>query len=374
MPEGGYQEKTEKATPKRRAEARKKGQVAQSRDISSVAVLFCALGFFFITGSWMFWRLSDVMRGIFQNIGTLDLQGSSAQAFFLEISEKVFEVLMPLMLIILIAGIAANVLQFGFMFTVESLSFKLSKLNPVSGIKRLFSLKSLVELLKSLFKIVVVAGIAYLTMKGEIENIPSLINISVGEILSYLGEISFKICFFTCLALVFLAALDYAYQRWEYEKQLKMTKQEVRDELKQTEGDPAIKARIRNVQREMAQRRMMEEVPGADVVITNPTSLAIALKYDTQIMMAPRVVAKGAGVIAENIKKIAEENSIPIVEDKPLAQTLFKAVEIGEYIPVELYRAVAEILAYVYRLKGTLKKQEKSAGWRMDQSNDAVGV
>ena len=155
----------------------------------------------------------------------------------------------------------------------------------------------------------------------------------------------------TCLTLIILSALDYAFQRWQHEKSLRMTKQEVKDEFKQREGDPAVKARIKSIQREMAQRRMMESVPEADVVITNPTSLAIALKYDAEAMMAPRVIAKGAGFIADRIKKIAKENGVPLVEHKPLAQTLFKLVEIGEFIPVSLYKAVAEVLAYVYGLK-----------------------
>jgi len=352
MAEGSGQEKTEKATPKRRQEARKKGQVAQSREIPSVLVLLFALGFFFFAGSWMFCNISEIMRESFQNIGTLHLQDVSFNTFLSGILIKIVVVLMPLMLVILVAGVGANLLQFGFLFNTESISPKLSKLNPISGIRKLFSVKSLAELLKSLFKIAIVGCIAFITVRGDLINIPSLIQMDVEEIVYYIGRASFKICFSTCLVLILLAALDYAFQRWQYEKELKMTKQEVKDESKQTEGDPAIKARIRSIQREMAQRRMMDDVPKADVVITNPTSLAIALKYDAEAMMAPKVIAKGAGFIAESIKKLAEEKAIPIVEDKPLAQTLYKAVEIGGYIPNELYRAVAEILAYVYRLKG----------------------
>jgi flagellar biosynthetic protein FlhB len=178
----------------------------------------------------------------------------------------------------------------------------------------------------------------------------------VGEILFFIGRVSFSICFYTSLALIVLAALDYAFQRFQYEESLKMSKQELKDELKQREGDPLVKARIRRTQIEMARRRMMEAVPEADVVITNPNSLAVALKYDAEKMIAPRVIAKGAGFIAERIKEIAKDKGIPVIENKPLAQTLFKVVEIGEFIPVNLYRAVAEILAYVYRLKGVKSK------------------
>ncbi|MBW2169003.1 MAG: flagellar biosynthesis protein FlhB [Deltaproteobacteria bacterium] len=352
MPEGSNQEKTEPATPKRRQEAREKGQVAQSREISSTLVLLSGLGFFALSGSWMFLNLSEFMGGIFQNINSLRFDGSSVYPFLLEVLQRVFMILMPLMLLVLIAGIAANLLQVGFLFTGKPLVPKLSKLNPINGIKKLFSLRSLVELVKSVFKLLFVGGIAFLLLKGELETIPSLMQMGVGDILSFIGRVAFKIRFYTCLALIILAALDYAYQRWQHEKDLKMTKQEVKDELKQREGDPIVKAMIKIVEGEMSQRRMREMIPEADVVITNPTNLAIALKYTAEGMMAPRVIAKGAGFIAERIKEIAREKGIPIIENKPLAQTLFKVVGIGDFIPVNLYRAVAEILAYVYRLKG----------------------
>jgi len=181
---------------------------------------------------------------------------------------------------------------------------------------------------------------------------PELILCSVVDILAFTGWVAFKICLGACVTLIVLAALDYAYQRWEYEKSLRMTKQEVKDEYKQTEGDPNVKARIRSIQLETARRRMMEAVPEADVVITNPTHLAVALRFDAHKMAAPCVVAKGSGYVAERIKQIAEEHHVPIVENKPLARTLVKTVDIGDVIPVELYKAVAQILAYVYRLKG----------------------
>jgi flagellar biosynthetic protein FlhB len=352
MPEAKGQEKTEPATPKRREEAKKKGQVAQSREIPSVLVLMSSLGVLFFSGSWMLVGLSGFMGGIFRNIDSLHhLQAISAHSFLVEIFSQVIKILMPLMFAVLIAGIASNILQVGFLFTAEPLTPKLSKLNPFEGIKRLVSLKSLAELVKSVIKLFFVGSIAFLMIKGELTNIPSLMHMGVADTLSFIARVSIKICFFTCLTLIILSALDYAFQRWQHEKSLRMTKQEVKDEFKQREGDPAVKARIKSIQREMARRRMMESVPEADVVITNPTSLAIALKYDAAAMMAPRVIAKGAGLIADRIKKIAKENSVPLVEHKSLAQTLFKLVEIGEFIPVSLYKAVAEVLAYVYSLK-----------------------
>lgn len=351
MPDRSDQNRTEPATPKRREEARKKGQLAQSREVSSVLVLLCALAAFFFSGVHMFQGLSGLMRGVFQNIATLRLQQGSALVFLLEVFQQIFIILMPLMLAVAVAGVAANLFQVGFLFTLEPLTPKLSKLNPFSGIKRLLSLRSLAELAKSLLKVVFVGGVAFVMVKSELENIPALIHTDVSQTLSFFARVSFQIGFYTCLTLIVLAGLDYAFQRWQYEKSLRMTKQEVKDELKQREGDPAVKARIRSVQREMAQRRMMESVPNADVVITNPTKLAIALKYDAEKMMAPRVTAKGAGLVAERIKALAKENGVPLFEHKPLAQTLFKLVEIGGTIPASLYQAVAEILAYVYGLK-----------------------
>jgi flagellar biosynthetic protein FlhB len=218
--------------------------------------------------------------------------------------------------------------------------------------KRFVSLKSLVELGKSIIKILFIGGIAYLILKSDLEEFPNLIQQEVGQIVVFIARVSLKLFFLVSLAMIVLAVLDYIYQRWQYEQDLKMTKQEVKDEFKQSQGDPKVKARIRGVQLEMARRRMMEAVPEADVVITNPTHLAIALKFDSREMIAPRVVAKGAGFVAQRIREIAEENRIPLVEEKPLAQALYKMVEIGDYIPAELYRAVAEVLAYVYRLKG----------------------
>jgi len=351
MPQGKDQEKNEPATPKRRQEARKQGQIAKSREIPSVLVLLSSLGVFYFSGSYMFWNLSDLMRGIFQNIGFLHVESASVYVLLLKIAQQIFKILIPLMLIIIVAGIGANLLQVGFLFTAGPLTPKLSKINPIKGMGRLFSMSSLVELIKSIIKIFVVCFAAFFIVRGELESIPSLMQFEVREILSFFAMVSLKICLYTCLTLIVLAALDYVYQRWQHEKNLRMTKQEVKDELKQREGDPSVKTRIRKIQMEMSQRRMMEAVSEADVVITNPTSMAIALQYDTERMIAPQLIAKGADFIAERIKKIAEENGIPIVEHKLLAQTLFKSVEIGEFIPADLYRAVAEILAYVYQLK-----------------------
>jgi flagellar biosynthetic protein FlhB len=353
MPEGPGGERTEKATAKKRAKARSEGQVAQSKEISSVMILMTALAVFYYGGSWIFWSLSENIIGVYQNIGTLRFNSvADASAFSVEILFQYLAVMMPFLLPLAIIGFIANVMQVGLEFHSEAMELKLSKMNPISGMKRFVSLKSLVELAKSIVKLLFIGSIAYLLVKSDMKKFPILIHQEVGQILVFIARVALKVCFFVCLAMIALAALDYIYQRWQHEQDLKMTKQEVKDEQKLTYGDPKVKARIRGVQLEMARRRMMEAVPEADVVITNPTHLAIALKFDAQEMIAPRVLAKGSGHIAQRIREIAVAHQIPLVEEKPLAQALFKMVEIGDYIPAELYRAVAEVLAYVYRLKG----------------------
>jgi flagellar biosynthetic protein FlhB len=355
MAEESFQEKTEQPTPKKIADARKKGTVAQSREIPSAIILLTSLGFFFFSGSWMFSSLSEFMGGILRNIGSFRIHDiTTASTLSVIILKNVLSIILPFMLAVVAAGIVANIVQIGFLFSPEAFSPKLSKFNPIKGIKKLFSLKSLVELVKSLIKITFVSGIAYLTIKTELKTIPTLMQMDIKDIISFIGTTSFKICLYVSMALIIMAVLDYAYQKYEHIKSLKMTKQEVKDENKQTEGDPKVKARIRSIQIEMSRRRMMESVPEADVVITNPTHLAIALKFDSEKMIAPKIVAKGAGKIAERIREIAGENHVPIVENKPLARTIFKIAEIGDYIPAELYQAVAEVLAYVYRLKGSI--------------------
>ena len=357
MPENTGQERTERATPKKKQDARSRGQVAQSREVPSVMILMASAVFFYFGGTWLLWNLSEFIIGVYQNIDSLRFNNiSEASVFSVEILNKLLLILLPILVPILIAGIFANVIQVGFQINSEPMSPKLSKLNPISGMKRFLSIKALVELGKSILKIVFIGSIVYLLVKSDVNAFPSLIHQEVGQILFFIAQRSFKICFFVCLAMLVLAVFDYIYQRWQYEKDLKMSKQEVKDEQRQIYGDPKVKARIRGVQMEMARRRMMDAVPEADVVITNPTRLAIALKFDPKEMTAPRVLAKGAGFIARRIREIAEENQVPLIEEKSLARGLYKLVEIGDYIPAELYRAVAEVLAYVYRLKGMYRK------------------
>ena len=351
MAAGYDQDKTEPATPKKLEDARKKGQVANSREVSSVIVLLSALMAFYFGGGWMFGKLSLIMTRTLSNLYFQNFKVETAHLLLWDLFQQIFFLLAPLLMVVAIGGVLSNVAQTGFMLTAEPLTPKISKLNPISGIKRLFSTRSLVESLKSVIKVMIIGGVAYSMLRGEMDQIPALIELNINGIMRFIGTASLKLGFYTCLVLVVLAGIDLMFQRWQHERDLRMSKQEVKDEYRQREGDPMIRSRIRAVQREMAMKRMMSSVPDATVVITNPTHLAIALKFDRS-MQAPVVVAKGAGVIAQRIRAIANENDVPVVEQKPLARALYKSVDIDGYIPAELYHAVAEILAYVYRLKG----------------------
>lgn len=353
MAQDSGMDRTEKPTAKKLADARKKGQIAQSREIPSAMILMTSLAVFYFGGRAMAQQLTDLMRISFRNLGGGWIQNAGSINLMMGwLFDQTLSVLMPLMIALLVTGIVANVAQFGFNLKEDMLAPDFKKLNPISGVKRLISLKSFVELMKSIFKIGFVGLIAYLMLRGELMTIPSLIHMEVIETAAYMGEVAFKIAFFVCLGLIILATADFAYQRWQHQKDLMMTKQEIKEEHKQSDGDPQVKSRIRSMQMEMAQRRMMDAIPSADVVITNPTHFAIAIKFDPEKMAAPQVVAKGADYIALRIREIAAEHDVPMVENKPLAQTLFRSAEIGDFIPEELYRAVAEVLAYVYRLKG----------------------
>ena len=325
--------------------------MAKSAEIASVSILLVGIAVLYLFGAYFYPKLTQVMEGLsdFQEIPSFDNQ------FCLQIlRQSVFYFLMfvlPVMGAVFLAAFIANYVQVGFHPSSKAISPKLSKFNIISGAKRLVSLRSLVELSKSLIKLTIIGTVAYFAVRGEVDAILKLYNAEVTFIFLFILKGFFKIFIWVLIIMIVVAAIDYAYQKWQYEKDLKMTKQEVKEEAKNTEGDPHVKGRIRSIQMEMARKRMMAEVPEADVVITNPTRLAIAIKYDNTTMVAPQVVAKGAGAIAKRIKEIAAENDIPLMEDKPLAQALYKTVEIGEEIPANLFQAVAEILAHVYSIK-----------------------
>jgi len=353
MAESPGQERTERATAKRRMEARKQGQVALSREVPSALILIAVLGVFYFAGSRVLEDLTRLFGEFFGQLHTTRLRTvNDAAALISALFRSCLLLLAPMVLPLLVAGVAGNILQIGFEIHAEPLAPKLSKLNPLAGLKRIVSMRGLVELVKSLVKVLFIGAIAWSVVSGYLADFPTLMRRDIAGIWEFTHTAAYRILFYVCLATVVLAVLDYAYQRWQHEENLKMTKQEIRDERKQTEGDPQIKSRIRSLQRQAAYHRMIAEVPTADVVITNPTHLAIALRFDPAEMNAPQVVAKGADHVAARIRDIAREHGVPLVENKPLAQSLYRLADPGDYIPVELYRAVAEVLAYVYRLKG----------------------
>ena len=350
MADSPNEDKTEQPTPKKRDDARKKGQVAKSRDLSSVVVLMAGLGIMYMFGPYMHFHIITMMENTFStDVSTWGV--AEVSQLGREVVREFLLILAPILAGVFVVGFAAAASQVGFYFSWESAAPKFSKINPISGLGRMFSKQALVELAKSLAKLFIVGFIAYLTIEAEMENLILLGQMDAANTLVYVLMTTLKLFVRVGIIMVFVAVLDYAFQKWNHEQQLKMTRQEVKDEYKQTDGDPMVKARIRRIQMEAARRRMMEEVPKADVVVTNPTHLALAIKYNAFKMNAPTIVAKGAGVVAQKIKEVARENDVPIVENKELARALYKVVDIGDEVPIALYEAVAEVLAYVYGLK-----------------------
>ncbi|MBD3315584.1 MAG: flagellar biosynthesis protein FlhB [Chitinivibrionales bacterium] len=351
MAEESFEERTEAPTPKRRSEAREKGNVSKSTEVNSVLVLLAGAVLLRMFGRRMFLEIETMFRFFYRFPYESDISTETVMVFVYKALGTIASSVLPVVLGILMVGLAANVLQIGFLFTLKPLQPKMEKINPLSGLQRMFAVRSLVELAKNLLKLTIIGFIAYATIKDEFDAMLVLSGNSVGGIWLFLLDVGFKIIIRIALVLLVLSILDYAYQRYEHEKKLKMTRQEVKEEHKQMEGDPKVKGRIRSLQREMARRRMMQEVPQATVVVTNPTYIAIAIRYEAGEMETPFVLAKGKRAVAERIKKIATENRVPIVEDKPLARAMYDKVEIGEAIPFEFFTAVAEVLAYVYRLR-----------------------
>lgn len=345
-------EKTESATPKKRDEARKQGQVVVSQDLNQAVQLLIVLMVFHLAGSTLFVEFSAFFRENLGNRLNMQITDSTVLYAFKELFLKALELLAPFMITIIVVMVGLNMAQSGIKVTFEKLKINFGKLNPINGIKKIFSLRSVVKLLASVLKVTLLGWIVYQTLEGKMVEIGELGGCDLYTILEYCFSLLFVILFRLGLALLILALFDFMYQKWQYEKDLKMTKQEVKDEAKQTMGDPLIKKRIRQAQFEMYKQRLSESVPDATVVVTNPTHFAVAIKYEKGEMDAPKVVAKGMNLIAERIKTLAREHNVPIVENKMLAQTLYRTVEVGSEIPSRLYRAVAEVLSYVYQLKG----------------------
>ncbi|WP_315003755.1 flagellar biosynthesis protein FlhB [uncultured Selenomonas sp.] len=342
-------EKTEEPTAKKRADARKKGQVGRSQELNTAFVLL--VGFFTLKLLWdsIYLSIASYTTYVFTNLNQ-SVDTENIIHIFIGIIVVLAKTAFPVMFAIMLIGLAINFFQVGLNFNTESIEFKLDKLNPINGFGRIFSKRSLVELAKSFFKILVIGFFLYRFIHEQILAMPQFMFFDLTTSLALVAEIIFQMAFIVIGVIMIMALMDYGYQKWQTTQDLKMTKQEVKDEMKQSEGDPQIKGKIRQKQRQMAMARMMKEVPKADVIVTNPTHYAIALSYQ-QGMSAPLVVAKGQDLVAQRIKEIAREARVPIIENKPLARAIYAAVQIGDAIPQELYQAVAEVLAYVYRLK-----------------------
>jgi flagellar biosynthetic protein FlhB len=345
-----YQEKTEQPTDKKIEEARKKGQVGQSKEVPTCMVILFSTIFLYFSVTHGFNEMFKVYVSYMRNIN-LDINTANIYSILYFVVYRWLWIVVPVFAILIAVTLFGNILQTGFMWSPEALKFDVEKLNPVSGIQKLFSKRSAVEVLKSLLKIFILAYISYSLIINELPYIFSLTGQDTRSIVGYLGNASFRLALKIGIIFLFIAGLDYLYQRWQYRKDQMMTVQEVKEEHKEREGNPLVKSRLRSLQREMARRRMIEDVKTADVVVTNPTTYAIALKYVAGEMPAPKVVGKGAGFVAARIKEIAMMHRIPLVENRPLAQGLFFAVKVGDLIPEKFYLIVAELLAEVYKRK-----------------------
>lgn len=348
-------EKTEKATPKKVSDGRKKGQVAKSQEIPSAFILIFAFATFLMFGDYYKTHFMGMYKGLLNEWLLLEVTPANLSKYFTAILFEMLLLLLPLFSIVIIVGIVGNVAQFGFLLTGEPLQPKLNKLNPIEGFKRIFSMKSVVEFAKSILKVLIIALVAYSILSSKMSTILTLSMHTLDDVFAFAASLVIQLGITIGSILVVLAILDLLYQKYEHAKSLKMSKQDIKDEHKKAEGDPLIKGKIREKQRRMAIMRMMQEIPNADVVITNPTHYAVVLKYDADNMDAPKVVAKGMDHLALRIREVAKEHEIMTMENKPLARALYSQAEIGESIPADLFQAVAEVLAYVYKLKGRKK-------------------
>ncbi len=343
--------RTERPTPRRLQKAREKGQVARSREVPGAAVLLSALLFLSYNGNRMLEGLERQLSDSLRARPPVDFTETYVTQLARGATWQLALFLMPLLMVVCLVAIAANFAQQGATLSWHQLGFHFEKLQPTNGLSRIFSKNGAVELVKSLAVILVVSYLSYQVIVQQATLYPRLVLMDVKQFVYWTSSICYQVCIRVCIFLVVIAIADYAFQKYRFLEQLKMTKQEVKDEFKEMEGDPFTRSRIRRIQREMARKRMMSMVPEADVVITNPTHYAVALSYKMEEMDAPRVVAKGVGFLAIKIKELAQKHDIPMVENRSLAQTLYKTVEVGASIPVTLYKAVAEILAYIYKTR-----------------------
>jgi len=352
-------DKTEPPTPRRRTEARNEGQVARSQDLTAAVMLLASFVAMDLIGPGLWGRLVALTRTALSpgtRVDALDMAPFAAAGVV-----EVLKWVIPFMLMVMVAGVATVLAQVGFMFTTKPLVPSLNKLNPINGIKRIFSLRSLVTAAINMGKLAVVVSVVYVTFTLTASQIIHALSLGHLDVFRLWLTLSSGLGFKLSAVLILLALLDFAWQKYRHERDLKMTKEEVKDEMRSMEGDPVVRRRRREVQLQLAMQRLKKDVPTADVVVTNPTHLALAIRYDSDTMPAPRLVAKGADHMAVRIRQIAIEAGIHIVERKTLARAMYEAIEVGEYVPERFYRAIAEILAYVYELSGRRIEREESS-------------
>lgn len=355
MAEDSDLERTEPASERKLRQARERGNIPRSRELATFAVLVGSGAVFAFSGAFIYEQLRRMLTNTL-SFGQADVADAGLMLTALvEAGIDALWALLPILLITVIASIAANLMVSGWNFTFEALALQLDRLNPLSGLKRMFSTHALAELVKALLKSGIIAGAAIWMIWLQRYDILALSSEAFESAMPHFGQIVLYTFLAAAAAYALIAAIDVPFQLWEYARNMRMTKEEVRRESKEAEGDPQIKARIRSLQREQARRRMMAAVPRADVVVTNPLHYAVALKYEDRKMAAPQVVAKGSQLVAERIKEIAREHGVPIVEAPPLARALHRHVEVGDTIPAALFTAVAQVLAYVYQLNNQLE-------------------
>lgn len=344
-------EKTEDATPRQRERAREEGRVASSREVGTLFVLTTATLAIYFFGPYMTRRLLGLFTWVFQNLHSIDLTVGGAAVLLRSMFLQILLILGPIFVALVVAAIAGWVFQVGFLLSSRPLQFKAERINPIEGAKRLFSWRLLMETIKSVLKFTVVAFVCYYLFKPLLPWSTAMTDSDPNQLIPAILYQGMRIALYLLLFLLVVAVADYSFQRWEYEKSIRMSRYEVKQELKETEGDPQIRARVRSIRQQQLRQRMMAEVPTAEVVVTNPTHYAVALRYDPTERDAPHVVALGRGLIAQRIKEIASENDVPIYEEPWLARQLYRTCNVGDTIPVDLWQAVAKVLAYLRTLE-----------------------
>lgn len=340
---------------------REEGTVSKSQDLNAAAILTMALASLYLLGGNIFDMMREATRYYIGGAASILVNAEAMQGFTRDALGYLVTAMLPFGLILLATGVAINITQIGVMVAPKALMPKWQRISPASGVKRLFSLRAFVEFIKSMTKLTIIGTVVYITIAGRWEELQFLVFLTPEGIIHEVAGLIMVIWLRVVLAMLLIGVLDLLYQRWQFQQDQRMTMKEARDETKEMEGDPLIRQRVRQLQRRMSQQRMMAEVPAADVVITNPVRFAIALRYDPDKMDAPVVVAKGQRLIAERIRSLAVDHDVPIVERPPLARTLFKNVEVGHSVPETLFRAVAEVMAFVYQVDRRAEKIRERA-------------